>query len=198
MEFRAGWKGWLEGARLAKLASDEDDAVHVAVLCMGRNGFLVVAEEGDFPCMGPWHRDGWVDNYSWYYYFGCLVYMDPFDKLLFNSLGFFSAQMGDRGHILYNDEAGGHCCWLDAGNWWIFCHMFLLLEVPIKQNMVGFLGWVTGVVADLPLNWVVGVWSSASIGTGSHPQVMEFASVLMRFLLVCDGSGFRGFPSSFG
>jgi hypothetical protein len=54
--------------------------------------------------------------------------------------------------------------------------------------MAGFLGWVTGVVADL-LNWVVGVWSSAGGGVGLHPQVMEFASVLMRFLLVCGSSG---------
>jgi hypothetical protein len=69
--------------------------------------------------------------------------------------------------------------------------MFLLLEVPIEQNMVGFLGWVTGVLADL-LNWVVGVWSSAGGGFGSHPQVIEFASVLMKFLLVYGGS--RVFP----
>ena len=114
--------------------------------------------------------------------------MDPFDEPFFDSLGFFSAQMGDRGHILYNDEAGGHCCWLDARDWWIFCCKFLLLEVPNEQNMAGFLGWVTGVVAGL-LNWVVGVWSSAGGGVGLHPLVMEFASVLMRFLLVCGGSG---------
>ncbi len=54
--------------------------------------------------------------------------------------------------------------------------------------MEGFLGWVMGVVADL-LNWVVGVWSSADDGAGLHPQVMDFASVLMRFLLVCGNSG---------
>ncbi len=67
VEFRAGWEGWLEGACLAQLASDEEDAVHVAVLRAGQNGFLVVAEEGDFPCTGPWHCNGWVDNYLWYY-----------------------------------------------------------------------------------------------------------------------------------
>jgi hypothetical protein len=44
------------------------------------------------------------------------------------------------------------------------------------------------VVANL-LNWVFGVWSSTGDGAGSHLQVMEFASVLMRFLLVCGGSG---------
>ncbi len=87
-EFRAGWEGWLEGAHLAQSASNRDGAVHVAVLRMGQNGFLVVAEEGDFPCTGPWHCDGWVDNYSRYYYFGCLIYMDPFDEWFLNSLGF--------------------------------------------------------------------------------------------------------------
>jgi hypothetical protein len=121
--------------------------------------------------------------------------MDPFDERFFDSSGFFSAHMGDRGLILYNNKARGHCCWLDAGNWWIFCCTFLLLEVLIEQSMAGFLGWVTGVVADL-LNWIVGVPSSAGDGGGSHLQVMEFASVLMRSLLVCGGSGV--FPSSFG
>jgi hypothetical protein len=189
-EFRVGWERWLEGARLAQLTSDRDDAVHVSVLRAGRNGFLVVAEEGIFPCMGPWHCNGWVDNYWWYYYFGCLVYMDPFDKWFFDSSGFFSAHLGERGRIVYNDQAGGHCCWLDASDWWSFCRTFLLLEVPIEQSTAGFIGWVTRVVADL-LDWVVGVWSSAGDGadSGLLPQVMEFASVLMRFLLVCGGSG---------
>ncbi len=108
-EFRAGWKGWLEGAHLAQLASDEDDAIRVAVLRAGQNGFLVLAEEGDFPRTGPWHHDSWVDDYSRYYYFGHLVYMDPFDKRFFNSLGFFSAHMGDKGCIVYDNQAGGHC-----------------------------------------------------------------------------------------
>ncbi len=87
-EFRTGWEGWLEGAYLAQLASDEDDAIRVAVLRVGQNRFLVLAEEGDFPRTGPWHCDGWVDDYSHYYYFGCLVYMDPFDERFFNSSGF--------------------------------------------------------------------------------------------------------------
>ena len=59
----------------------------------------------------------------------------------------------------------------------------LLLEVPIEQSMEGFLGWVTEMVANL-LDWFVGVWSSAVDEGGSHPQVMDFASVLMQFLLV--------------
>jgi hypothetical protein len=99
--------------------------------------------------------------------------------------------MGDRGCIVYNDQAGMHCCWLDAGNWWIFFRTFLLLEVPIEQSMGGFLSWVTGVVADL-LDWVVGIWSSAGDGASSNLQMKDFASVLMRFLLVCGDS--RVFP----
>jgi hypothetical protein len=187
-EFRAGWEGWLEGTHLAQLASDEDDAIRVSVLRVEQNGFLVLAEEGDFPRTGPWHRDGWVDDYSRYYYFGCLVYMDPFNERFFDSLGVFSAHMGDKGRIVYDDQVGGHCCWLDAGDWWMFCPTFLLLEVPIEQSMAGFLSWVTGVVTDL-LDWVVGVRSSAGDWAGPHPQVMEFASVLMRFLSVCGDSG---------
>ncbi len=81
---------------MAQLASDEDDAVCVAVLCMGRNGSLIVAEEGDFPCTWPWHRNGWVDNYSGYYYFGRLVYMDPFDEWFFDSSGFLVLIWGTR------------------------------------------------------------------------------------------------------
>jgi hypothetical protein len=187
-EFCGGWEGWLEGAPLAQLASDREDAARVAVLGMARNDFLVEAEEGDFPCTGLWHCNGWVDDYSWYYYFGCLVYMDPIDERFFNSLVFFSAHMGEGSRIVYDDQAGMHCYWLDAGDWWILFCKFLLLEVPIKQSMEGFLGWVRGVVADL-LDWFVDVWSSTVDGGGSHPQVMHFASVLMRFLLVCGGSG---------
>jgi hypothetical protein len=114
--------------------------------------------------------------------------MDPFDGRFFDSSGFSSAHMGDKDRIVYDDQVGGHCCWLDAGDWWIFCCTFLLLEFSIEQNMVGFLGWVTGVVADL-FDWVVGVRSSACDGASSRLQVMDFASVLMRFLLVCGGSG---------
>jgi hypothetical protein len=147
VEFRAWWEGWLEGGHSAQLAPNEKDAVCIAILLAGRNGFLVLAEEGDFPRTGPWHRDCWVDDYSHYYYFGCLVYMDPFDERFFDSLGFFSAHMWDEGGILvYDDQVGGHCCWLDAGDWWIFCCTFLLLEIPIKQNMAGFLIYLIGLL----------------------------------------------------
>jgi hypothetical protein len=38
-------------------------------------------------------------------------------------------------------------------------------------------------------NWVVGVWSPAVDGSSLPPQVMDFASVLMHFLLICGGLG---------
>jgi hypothetical protein len=65
-----------------------------------------------------------------------------------------------------------------VGDWWIFCRHFLLVDVPIKQTMEGFLGWVTGVISDL-LSWVVGVRASDD-GGGTSPRVMDFAVVLMR------------------
>ncbi len=40
--------------------------------------------------------------------------MEPFDERFFDSLGFVSAHMGDRGRIVYNDQAGGHCCLTDG------------------------------------------------------------------------------------
>jgi hypothetical protein len=147
-EFRAGWEGWLEGARSAQLRFDVEEVVCVGVLCAERNGFLVLAEEGDFPHTGPWHRNGWVVEFSWYYYFGRMVYMDPFDERFFNSSGFFSANLISKSCVAFDDQVGGYCCWLDAGKWWIFCWSFLLLEVPIIQSMEGFLGWVMGVVGD--------------------------------------------------
>jgi hypothetical protein len=63
-KFHAGWEGWLEGAHLAQLRFDVEDAVRVGVLRAERNGFLVLVEEGDFPCTGPWHCDGWVVEFS--------------------------------------------------------------------------------------------------------------------------------------
>ncbi len=57
---------------------------------------------------------------------------------------------------------------LDVGDWWMFYHVFLLLDVPLIQSMEGFLGWVTEVVSDL-LKWVVGVWASPEVVGGGGP-----------------------------
>ncbi len=46
-------EGWFEGACLAQLRSDVEDAVCIGVLRVERNGFLVLVEEGDFPRTGP-------------------------------------------------------------------------------------------------------------------------------------------------
>jgi hypothetical protein len=63
-EFCAGWEGCLEGACSAQLRFDVDDAVCVGVLRTERNGFLVLVEEGDFSCTGPWHLNGWMIAFS--------------------------------------------------------------------------------------------------------------------------------------
>jgi hypothetical protein len=187
-KFCAGWEGWLEGACSAQVKFEAEDAVRVVVLHTEWNDFLVLAEDGDFTCTGPWHCDGWVDEFSWHYYFGCLVYVDPFDTRFFGSLFLFCAYLILRSHIAFVDQVGGYCCWLDVGDWWIFCWSFLLLEVLSEQSMEGFLGWETGVVGNL-FDWVVGVWSLVPNGGGSPHQVMDFASVFMWFLLICGGLG---------
>ena len=62
-EFCAGWEGLLEGACLAQLKFNVEDAVCVGVLRAEQNGFLVLVEEVDFPRTGPWHCDGWVHDF---------------------------------------------------------------------------------------------------------------------------------------
>ncbi len=131
-EFCAGWEGWLEGDCLAYLSSEVEDAVCIAVVHIGRNGSLILVEEGNNPCTGPWHHDGWLNDFLWHYYFGCLVYMDPFSKQFFNSLEFFSGYLHQKSHIAFNNQVSGNCCWMDFGDWWIFCWLFLLLEIPIE------------------------------------------------------------------
>ncbi len=63
-EFCAGWEVWLEGACSAQLKFEAKDANCVAVLRAEQNVFLVLVEEGDFQRTGPWHCDGWVDEFS--------------------------------------------------------------------------------------------------------------------------------------
>jgi hypothetical protein len=62
--------------------------------------------------------------------------MDAFDKRFFDSSGFLSAHMGDKGCTVYNDQAGGHCCLLNAGDWWIFCRTFLLLNLSRTKKVL--------------------------------------------------------------
>jgi hypothetical protein len=54
--------------------------------------------------------------------------------------------------------------------------------------MDAHLRWVTSVVSDLLL-WVVGVRGADVLEGGgqTHPQVMEFGLVLLRFLMICGG-----------
>jgi hypothetical protein len=114
--------------------------------------------------------------------------MDPFNKSFFDSSGFLSAYLCSMSCIVFNDQVGGHCCWLNDGNWWIFCRLFLLLNKTIKQSMEGFLGWVMGMVANLP-DWFVGAWSLVADEAGSPLKVIRFVLVLKQFILICGGSG---------
>ncbi len=131
---------------MALLAFDKDDAICVAVLHAGRNGFLVLVEEGNFPRTWPWHCDGWVDDYSRYYYFSRLVYMDPFDERFFDSLGFFSAHMGDR-VVLFTmiRREGIVASWMPVtGGYFVTPSCFLRspLSRAWRASLVGLQGWL--------------------------------------------------------
>ena len=49
---------------MARAKFEAEDAVCVAVLCVGWNGFLVLAEEGDFPRTGDIVLVGWMSSLS--------------------------------------------------------------------------------------------------------------------------------------
>ena len=48
-KFRAGWEGWLEGARLAQLRFDVEDMVRVGVLRMDRTSSKSVERRFESP-----------------------------------------------------------------------------------------------------------------------------------------------------
>jgi hypothetical protein len=61
----------------------------------------------------------------------------------------FSGYLCHKSRVAFCNQAGGYCCWMDSGDWWVFCHSFLLFEVCIEQSTEGLLGWVTKAVAGL-------------------------------------------------
>ena len=96
-----------------------------------------------------------VDELGCYQYFRQICSVNPFCHSTMDRP--WRRETYDRPNS--DDLLSNHPVMLDGGEWWIFCHTFLLLEVPIPQTMDAFLGWATGVITDL-LHWLVGVWGA--------------------------------------
>ncbi len=159
------------------------------MLIVVRNIFSVPVQEGMWGSGGPNPNDnGWVSEFGVNQYFRETCSVNPFCHSMMDQTGdTYKHPNSDEFHL------SRFPVMLDAAEWWIFCHTFLLLEVPIPQTMDAFLRWVTGVVSDL-LFWVVGIRGADALEGGgqTRPQVMDFGLVVLRFLMI--GCGRDMFP----
>jgi hypothetical protein len=118
--------GWFGCESLAEL-----ERGRIAVLVAVRNSFYVPAVEGNWPRTGPWHVDGWTEEFGRYCYGGHLVSIDPFGDWDLDDSG-VGCEPGEPPVDGRDIRAGGFFpIMLDDGDWWIFCRSFLLLEAPI-------------------------------------------------------------------
>ena len=83
------------------------------------------------------------------------------------------------------DFVFGHDCVMDDEEWAVFCREILLLKDPIAQTMDAVVGMVDEMVIFLVR--AISGCSEFSIGTG--PRLMDLVVVLVRFLMLCGGSG---------
>lgn len=86
------------------------------------------------------------------------------------------------------DFVFGHDCSMSEGEWASFCRDVLLLGQPISQTFDG----VVGMVDDMVITLVHAVCGGErfTYGTGPQgPKLMDFVVVLVRFILLCGGSG---------
>ena len=84
------------------------------------------------------------------------------------------------------DFVFGHDCVMSDEEWTIFCRELLLLEEPIAQTLDAVVGMVDEIMMVFIVRAVSGC-SDFSVGTG--PRLMDLVVVLVRFLLLCGGSG---------
>ena len=125
----------------------------------------------------------WADDHERYYFHSELVYMNPFSADVVGP-----ACLGEErseGDVV-QDHLLGRDCDMDAGEWHLFCREVLLLEVSIAQTLDAVVGMV-----DEMVDYMVG----AAIGrggfgaAGGSTRLMELVVVLVRFMILCGGSG---------
>jgi hypothetical protein len=82
----------------------------------------------------------------------------------------------------------GHNCVMSDGEWACFCRDVLLLEHPIAQTFDAVIEMVDDMIVAL-VHAVCG-GERFTYGVGSEgPKVMDFVVALIRFLMLCGGSG---------
>lgn len=126
---------------------------------------------------------GWADDREWYYFHSELVHINPFSPAVMG--GACSGEERSEGDVV-QDHLLGRDCEMDVGEWHLFCREVLLLEVPIAQTLDA----VVGMVDEMVVFMVQAAVGRGGFGAaGGSARLMELVVVLVRFMILCGGSG---------
>ena len=83
------------------------------------------------------------------------------------------------------DFVFGHDCVMSEGEWAVFCREVLLLKEPIAQTLDA----VVEMVDEMVIFLVRAVDGCSEFLAGTGPRLMDIVVMLVRFLMLCGGSG---------
>ena len=83
------------------------------------------------------------------------------------------------------DFVFGHDCVMSEGEWAVFCREVLLLKEPIAQTLDA----VVEMVDEMVIFLVRAVDGCSEFLVGTGPRLMDIMVMLVRFLMLCGGSG---------
>ena len=86
------------------------------------------------------------------------------------------------------DFVFGHDCAMSDSEWTRFCHEVLLLEHPIAQTYDAVIEMVDDMIETLVHTVCGGERFTRGVGADG-PRLMDFVIALVRFLMLCGGSG---------
>ena len=132
----------------------------------------------------PGGLSGWSDCRKQYFFHGESIHVDPFVPAVVNSISMLMDGVRDDVDAVM-DYTYGCDCVMSEGEWCLFCSEVLLLEHPIQQTLEAVVGMVDDMVAYL----VRAVVGKEEFAAGSESRLMELVVVLVRFLLLCGGTG---------
>ena len=126
---------------------------------------------------------GWSDDREAFYFHGERMGVNPFSPSILEE----SCRAGgdrDDGDVI-QDLMFGRGCSMDDGEWCLFCREVLLLEEPIDQTMDAVVAMVDEMLVFI-IHAVVGKGDFVSSGDS---KLMELVVMLVRFLVLCGGTG---------
>ena len=159
------------------------------------SGFSVHPRRSRIPLLREWVRRyglvnatsiglvGWSDDWEAYYYYGEKMDMNPFSPSILGE-SCRASEGRDDGDVI-QDHMFGRGCGMDEGEWCLFCREVLLLEDPIPQTMEAVVGMVDEMLAFI----VHAVAGKGEFVSSDGSKLMELVVVLVRFLILCGGSG---------